>query len=272
LAGRGLGEMVAFVGGLGAFLGGARASACGNRCALRMGYGDYSYSTDKTQGHTRNYYIDKFRVPSDFGSMGSPTQKSTDGIPAEGIAQLEGPLARQPGAPEDPRVLEASGAIYPWDPNYVDPETALESLADVDDDDVADSAFQQFRAASAAERGSALSTFSIAAEKRDKIFQMTFSEKRILTLSGQLENEGARLAKKKSFPMFTPSGQPQTEIPGKPFMDSIGAADYIDMSTDVAKGEYKSAMSPEEPKYKIGGGSTPSAPALGSGQKQLGSA
>lgn len=204
----------------------------------RMGYGDYSYSTDKTKGHVQQYYVDKFRVASDFGRGSAPTDdgdavlgrtaKGAALMPTGGVPQPVDPilLADMSGEDADPRVAESEGAVWRWDAGYADPAFAAESFADVESADVADDAFVAFRAASGGERAAALGSFDAALKYKVAKIQAGFSEKYMLTMEGQYEANYARLQKIKDIVMFTPSGQPATELPGFPYLQSIGAMDF----------------------------------------------
>lgn len=205
-----------------------------------MGYGDYSILTDKTQGHTNNYYIDKFRNIEDFAK--GPPQTLDDAllgrnikggvlVPTEGIPQLEDtPEIRidMDNAVPDPRVAESEGAMYPWDINYKDPKFAPETYADIDDPEVADTALSQFRASVWKDRQASLTAMDFGATARVNRIIDGLDETYMLTLDGQLDVEYAKL-QKVSYPMsFTPYGEPETTIPGKPYLGSVGALDLIE--------------------------------------------
>jgi len=224
------------VGARGAFGGAAIATAAPTAAAStpRMGYGDYSYLTDATKGHVGQYYVDKFRRASDF-SRGVPasaadgllgrTAKGAVAVPAEGIPQLtEGPLAPSPDAAADPRVAEAEGTVWSWDAGYVD--ASLSAVEDTSDEAVAERAFAAFRGSMEATRGAALTRSSKALEATVTRLSGTIGEKALLTLDGQLDAEYSRLQKIKNHPRLTPYGRPQTEIPGRPYVGSVGALDF----------------------------------------------
>lgn len=204
----------------------------------RMGYGDYSYSTDKTKGHVQQYYVDKFRVASDFGRGSAPsddadaalgrTAKGAVLVPAEGVPQPVDPIlaADMSGVDADPRVAESEGQVWPWDAAYPDPEFASSSFADVESEEVADDAFAAFRSGSNDERAAALSAFDAALKYKVAKIEAGFSEKYMLTMEGQYEANYARLQKIKDVCMFTPTGAPATEIPGFPYLQSVGAMDF----------------------------------------------
>lgn len=208
-------------------------------CTTRMGYGDYSYLTDKTKGHVQQYYVDKFRIGQDFTKISINSQsaamlgrdvKGAVYVPIEGIPQVFDPAlptSDEPTAP-DPRLTEATGSVYPWDVNYEDPENADSTFADVSDEEVADNAFAQFRASVAKERGMSLTAMDFGAAARVNRILEGLDESYLLTLDGALEARYARLQKICNPPTFTPTGEPQTEIPGFPYMGSVGAMDFIE--------------------------------------------
>jgi len=212
----------------------ARTSAVGT---VKMGYGDYSYLTDKSQGHMNNYYIDKFRIAADF-IKGQPKSdadaklgrdaKGAVVVPKEGVPQIaDGILARDPSNPEDPRIAESEGAVWEWDRSYVDPALAPESYADVNDAQIIDDSFQRFRDASAAERGRMLTAQDLGSTLKNKLrLQNGFDEKTLLTLEGQHDRLHALTEHIMEVPFLTPTGAPQTEIPGTPYLPSVGALDF----------------------------------------------
>lgn len=224
------------VGARTAFSGGAVSTTPPVRAAAtsRMGYGDYSYVTDLTKGHTQQYYVDKFRRSSDFtrgvpasdgDAMLGRTAKGSIAVPADGIPQLpDGPLARSPDAPADPRVAEADGTVWSWDASYVDP--AFSAVEDTNDEAVADAAFAAFRGSMAGPRGAALAASGKALEATVTRLSGTISEKALLTLDGQLDAEYSRLQKIKVHPTLSPTGLPQTEVPGTAYLGSVGALDF----------------------------------------------
>lgn len=214
----------------------------GARVAVRpvapsMKYGDYTYSTDKTKGHVQQYYVDKFRVASDF-SKGVPasdadavlgrTAKGAVAVPVEGVPQItEGPLARDPSNPVDPRVAEAEGVVWPWDAGYQDPKFAKSTFADVDDSSVAEDAFLAFRDSCSSIRGSMLTRQDFNATLRNKVrIERGLSESFMLTLDGQHDRLHAMAERLKTPTFLTPYGEPTTEIPGMPYTSSIGALDF----------------------------------------------
>lgn len=210
----------------------SRTHTSGNN-TVRMGYGDYSILTDKTQGHTNNYYIDKFRIASDFAKAPAKTDadaflgrdaKGAVLVPEEGIPQItEGALARDTASPEDPRVAESKGAVWEWDAGYSEPEV----FADTSDATVSEDAFLAFRDASAAERGAALTAQDLGAALRNKMrLENGFSENFLLTLEGQHDRLHALVERITEVPFLTPIGNYQTEIPGMPYMGSVGALDF----------------------------------------------
>lgn len=202
-----------------------------------MKYGDYSYLLDKTKGHVGQYYVDKFRVAADF-IKGVPASdadaflgrdaKGAVLVPKEGIPQEIDPIlgGRDESAPEDPRVAESEGAVYPWDRNYKDPKFDASTYADTDDEEVVENAFQAFRASVSSERGASLTSFDFATQIKVKKLKGGLSERYMLSLDGQLDREYARLQKIADMPFLNPTGMPQTEIPGTPYAGSVGALDF----------------------------------------------
>lgn len=223
-----------------------------------MGYGDYSYTTDKTKGHVQQYYVDKFRVASDF-SRGAPAsdddavlgrdRKGAVAVPTEGIPQPVDPIldADMYLVPEDPRVAESKGAVYPWDVDYVDPEYEPENYADVEDDEVSDSAFAAFRQASQAERGNALGELDAALKYQVEKIKGGLSESLLLTMEGKYLANYARLQKVANVMQYSPiSGAPQTEIPGIPYLPGIGALDFMPVPGEEKSGAFWAAPTPSE--------------------------
>jgi len=240
----------AFVGSSG-FVGGSGLKSCSSLCktksSLKMGYGDYSISTDKTQGHTNNYYVDKFRTKSDFGvkklssdaqaSMLGRTGKGAVTVPKYGIPQMDDDvLGFGPDSMMDPRIAESEGAVYRWDPNYVDESKTLASCADIDDEDVASNAFSAYSGSMVAERAKMLmrckqaTEYAIAAIKGGEL-----DEIQLLTATGQRRAQFARTEKIANIMTFTPTGQPMTEIPGTNYLPAVGAMDFIETSDVVGK-------------------------------------
>eukprot|EP00178_Gracilaria_changii_P017714 TRINITY_DN504_c0_g2_i1.p1 TRINITY_DN504_c0_g2~~TRINITY_DN504_c0_g2_i1.p1 ORF type:complete len:336 (-),score=46.19 TRINITY_DN504_c0_g2_i1:2075-2965(-) len=205
--------------------------------APRMGYGKYSYITDKTKGHVNQYYVDKFRTIADF-SKGIPAsmadamvgrdQKGRVKVPAEGIPQPLDPALppRVEDVAPDPRIAEAEGVLYPWDPNYVNPEFAPESFGNTEDSEIVEDAFQKFRSSIAEERTSALTAMDFGAVARKQRIKAGLDEKYLLCLDGALDATYARLQNIADPMVFSPYGEPQTEIPGMPFTPSVGAMDF----------------------------------------------
>lgn len=205
----------------------------------RMGYGDYSYQTDRTKGHVQQYYVDKFRIASDFTKRGPQTpadamlgrdMKGALYVPLEGIPQELDPALPTSDEPTavDPRLAEATGELYRWDINYSDPEWAPETFADVSDEETAETAFQRFRASVSAERGQAITAMDFGAAARVQGIKEGLDEKYLLCLDGSLDATYARLQKISNPPMLSPTGTPQTEIPGFPYLGSVGAMDFVD--------------------------------------------
>jgi hypothetical protein len=220
--------------------------------ATRMGYGDYSYSTDKTKGHVQQYYVDKFRVVGDF-VRGTPRSdadamlgRSAKGgvlVPKGGVPQPVDPilLADVTGVPEDPRIAESEGSTWEWDSGYLNPEFAASTYADVDDEEVSARAFAAFRTASSAERGAVLGELDAALKFRVEKILDGFSEEYMLTLEGQHEANYARLQHIKDVVMFTPDGQPWASIPGFPYLPPVGAMDFMPISVNKS---WKTLASP----------------------------
>eukprot|EP00183_Erythrolobus_madagascarensis_P006063 CAMPEP_0185844526 /NCGR_PEP_ID=MMETSP1354-20130828/657_1 /TAXON_ID=708628 /ORGANISM="Erythrolobus madagascarensis, Strain CCMP3276" /LENGTH=285 /DNA_ID=CAMNT_0028544205 /DNA_START=47 /DNA_END=904 /DNA_ORIENTATION=+ len=241
---------------------GAKPRAFSRQC-VRAGYGDYSYSTDKTQGHLNNYYIDKYRTTSDLGTKHSlagaePAMgRNAKGgvlVPKFGIPQMDDDvLGFGPDSMVDPRIAEAEGSQYPWDPAYVDESKTLASCADIDDPAVSDNAFSSFLSASSVERSQMILACERATESTIKeIKSGMVDEMTMLSASGQRLAQYARTEKIATLPMWTPTGEPQTEIPGTPFKESIGALDYQSTS-DVIGTETMGAFwktPTEAPTYK----------------------
>lgn len=184
------------------------------------------------------YYIDKFRTVSDFG-RGVPLYASTPmlgrgimggvEVPKEGIKQVFDPAlptSDEPTAP-DPRLVEASG-LYPWDSDYVDPEWRADTFANMSDDEIADQSFQEFRASVSESRGMALTAMDFGATARVERIIGGIDEKELLTLDGALDVNYARLQKISNPATLNPTGSPQTEIPGIPYLTSVGAMDFIE--------------------------------------------
>lgn len=231
--------------------------------AVRMGYGDYSYLTDKTKGHVNQYYVDKFRTISDF-ARGVP-QSAGDAmlgrnlkggvyIPSEGIPQLvdtpEIPILSN--VEPDPRIVETEGSLYPWDINYVKPEFQPDTYQDLDDPDVADDALAKFRSSVAMDRSAALSAMDFGAAARiNRLKKGTMEESYMMTLDGQLDIEYAKVEKIAFIPSLNPTGIPQTEIPGYPYLKAVGALDFQGSSSIAF---WKSDDAPVEKSYKKSSG------------------
>lgn len=227
----------------------------------RMGYGDYSYLTDKTKGHVNQYYVDKFRIASDFArgvySLGDAKlgrdKKGRVIVPEKGIPQeFDSALPeRDETAPPDPRIAEAEGATFFWDPAYVDPKFSPDSFVNVDDPTVADDAFQKFRASVNEERGAALSRMDFGAVERKRRIRAGLDEKYLLCLDGSLDVRYAVLQDIADPPTFTPTGEPQTEIPGQPFTGSVGAIDFmLTPGEEIAFWKLAQNKEVEDVKYK----------------------
>lgn len=162
-----------------------------------MGYGSYSYITDKTQGHTNQYYVDKFRRVEDLAKFTSPlsdddaaigrTAKGTVKVPKQGIPEPRDSALPpiDPTAPEDPRIAEAEGSVYPWDSSFQNSEFDSSTYADINDEEVSSDAFYQFRKAMTDTRGGALSDVNSRLKYRNERFKAGLDDKYILTLDGQ---------------------------------------------------------------------------------------
>lgn len=251
----------------GASVSAATASSAG---AVRMGYGDYSYANDKTKGHVGQYYVDKFRVASDF-SRGAPATladaplgrniKGGKLVPIEGIPQqMDAALPPfDPNVAPDPRIAEAEGAVYPWDVNYVDPQFAADTYADLDDDELSATALAEFRASMISSRTAALSAMDFGAVARVNRIKGGMDERYLLTLDGALDVRYAKAQKVASPMTFTPTGQPQTEIPGIPYLGSVGALDFKSKPGDSVA-FWGSQEVKDRPYKKPSGASTPDLP------------
>lgn len=202
-----------------------------------MGYGAYSFNTDKTKGHVQQYYVDKFRVLSDF-AKGPPKTiadaklgrniKGGVAVPERGIPQEIDPVLQTAEPMTDPRIAEAEGSVYEWDINFANPAFLPETYADVNDDAVAEDAFAKFRGSMVDSRTKMLTAMDFGAAARIQRIKEGLDERYLLSLDGALDVTYARLQKIADLPTFTPTGQPQTEIPGIPFMGSVGALDMIE--------------------------------------------
>ncbi|KAI0563907.1 hypothetical protein FGB62_32g243 [Gracilaria domingensis] len=249
-----------------------RFSQCVNLQLFAYGLWRLQLSTDKTKGHVNQYYVDKFRILTDFTKRGpsNPSDamlgrdiKGRILVPTEGIPQPFDPALppRDETATPDPRIAEAEGVSYPWDPNYVDPKFAPGTYADCEDEAIADDAFQKFRSAVAEQRTSALTAMDFGAVARKQRIRAGLDEKYLLCLDGALDAAYARLQDISDPPMFTPYGEPQTEIPGQPFTASVGAMDF--QTTPGEKIDFWSSETSEtiEPSYKRpSGANTPELP------------
>lgn len=235
-----------------------------------MGYGAYSYLTDKSKGHVNQYYVDKFRTITDFArgvpqSLGDALVgrniKSGVLVPSKGIPQLvdtpEIPILSDVEA--DPRIAETDGSLYPWDIKYVNPKFGADTYQDLNDPDVADDALAKFRSSVAMDRSAALTAMDFgAAERINRLKKGTMEESYMLTLDGQLDIEYAKVEKIAFIPSLNPTGIPQTEIPGYPYLKAVGALDFQD-SPGIAF--WKSDDAPGEKSYKKpSGADTPELP------------
>ena len=239
----------------------------------RMGYGDYSYVTDKTKGHVQQYYVDKFRVASDFGRGMAPASdadavlgrdaKGAVLIPEGGVPQPVDDIlkADMSEVPEDPRVAESKGAVYAWDAGFEDPAFAPESYADLEDEDVAENAFAAFREANQAERGAVLGQMDAALKQKIAKIKGGFSENYLLSMEGKYEANYARLQKIAEPMLFSPiSGKPQTELPGFPYMPAVSALDFQPKPGDEVNGAFWKEDAPKLNYQKPMGADTPELP------------
>lgn len=202
--------------------------------ALRMGYGDYSYLTDETKGHVGQYYVDKFRIASDFG-RGAPktqadaligrTMKGGVLVPKQGIPQEIDPMLLSEEKMVDPRIAESEGEVYSWDRSFKD-KYGGKKQTDLDDKEVMDGAFSEFRSSLAEERGKTLKAMNFGAAARMERIRAGFEEKYLCCLDGALDVAYARLQKISNPVTLSPAGEPQTEIPGFPYMGSVGAMNF----------------------------------------------
>lgn len=203
-----------------------------------MGYGSYSYLTDKTKGHVNQYYVDKFRIAADF-AKGSPrseadaklgrTAKGGVFVPSKGIPQErdEALPPIDPTVTPDPRIAESEGAVYEWDLYYKDPKFDASTYADTEDEEVAIDAFAKFRGYVSAERGSSLTRMNFGAVARVQRVKAGLDESYLMTLDGMLDARYAYFQKIDDPAVLSPTGTPQTEIPGTPYLKSVGAMDFI---------------------------------------------
>jgi hypothetical protein len=245
---------------------------------VRAKYGDYSYSTDKTKGHVQQYYVDKFRVATDF-SRGLGPKTDADGvlgrdakgrqiIPNGGVPQPVDPIlfADMTGVPADPRIADAEGVLYPWDNQYEDPAFAVDTYANVEDESVSDNAFAAFRAASSLERAESLRAAEAGREFLVEKIKGGLSESYLLSMEGKYVANYARLQNIKNVLQFTPTGAPQSQLPGFDYLPSIGAMDFIATPAAVggqASGAFWKAAEPVSatPVYKAPlGASAPELP------------
>lgn len=236
------------------------AAAPARRATTTMGYGDYSYLTDSTKGHVNQYYVDKFRNVYDFAkgqpaseqdAMVGRNMKNGPKVPVEGIKQLDESYTSivpiSDDVVPDPRIEESEGSLYPWDPNYQNPEFAASTFADVNSDIVATDAFAKFRGSLSEERAMAISALDYQANLYNKkvtsMNQSPFDEEYISCLEGQLDVEYVKLQKLGSPATLNPTGIPQTEIPGFPYMPAVGALDF--MKKDETELAFWKADTPE---------------------------
>lgn len=215
-----------------------RQAPTSSSTAPRMGYGAYSYQTDKTKGHVNQYYVDKFRIAADF-VKGAPASQADAKlgrnmkggvlVPERGIPQPidTSVLPIDPNATPDPRIAEHEGVVFPWDKNYVDPKFGADTYADCEDPDTVESAFASFRGSMVEERGSSLSFMNFGAAARVQRIKAGLDVDYLCSLDGQLDARYARLQKIDDPAVLSPTGVPQTEIPGTSLLRSVGAMDFI---------------------------------------------
>lgn len=196
-----------------------------------MGYGSYSYLTDKTQGHTNQYYIDKFRRAEDAGRFISPssdddamfgcTAKGTIKVPKQGIPEPRDSALPpiDPTAPEDPRIAEAEGSLYPWDARFNNPDSDSSDYEDINDEQVSADSFSEFRKAVSDLRGDSLSNIDSRALHRRQRLKAGLDETYMLTIDGQHDIRHMRTEK-----MANPSVVSRTET-GYP--QPVSALDFI---------------------------------------------
>lgn len=175
-----------------------------------MKYGDYSYLTDRTGGPTGNYYIDKARNSTDFAKNGAPRDegatyigRDTKGrinIPKEGIPQEIDDILKPDDSVEkmvDPRIAEAEGTVYRWDPGFVD-TSFTDGLTDTNDEEAVDNEFARFRGLMSAQRGAMLSEVNRGIAAKVKEIMSGLDEEYLLTVPGKWDVEYARLQKLKN--------------------------------------------------------------------------
>lgn len=169
-----------------------------------MGYGDYSFSTDKTAGHVQRPYVDNLRSPGGRlkGLMASVDSKTFGGsskgqvnVPKEGVPQLEDSelIPIDKSAPPDPRLAETEGKLYFWDPEYPKPEFDSSTFSKLDDDEVSSNAMAEFRSSVSAERSAALSSYEQGTKARIQNLKEGLDDTYKLTMDGQLAMSYARV-------------------------------------------------------------------------------
>lgn len=194
--------------------------------------------------------MDKFRIASDFGRFSAPRSdadavlgrdaKGAVLVPKNGVPQEVDDVlkADMSGVAEDPRVAESEGKVWAWDRGFEDPEFAADTFADIDDAAVADQAFASYMGQSQAERGRMLSGLDASLDFRVKKIQAGLSENFLLSMEGKYEANYGRLQKIKETPQFTPTGAPQTEIPGFDYLGGIGALDFMEPAINERNGAF----------------------------------
>nr|ATG31125.1 LRC5 [Griffithsia pacifica]5Y6P_E1 Chain E1, LRC5 [Griffithsia pacifica]5Y6P_F1 Chain F1, LRC5 [Griffithsia pacifica] len=242
-----------------------------NSSTPRMGYGAYSYITDKTKGHVNQYYVDKFRIASDW-TKGTPktqadavlgrTFKGAVLVPTEGIPQEFDPAIapRDNTVDPDPRIAESEGEVYPWDINYFDPQFLPSAYSDVNDPETVDSSFADFRSSMWESRRESLTAQDFGAVARVQRIKNGLDEKYLMTLDGMLDARYARFQKIAEPAVLSPTGTPMTEIPGTPYLGSVGAMDFI-AQEEESVAFWKSGPSTTPVNYKRpSGAQTPNLP------------
>lgn len=213
------------------------------------------------------YYVDKFRIASDFG-RGTPkteadaligrTMKGGIFVPKQGIPQEIDPILLSEEKMVDPRIAESEGEMYPWDRSFKD-KYGGDNKTDMNDETVIDEAFAQFRGSLAEERGKKLTAMDSGAAARVERIRAGFEEKYLYCLDGALDVAYARLQKISNPMTLTSTGEPQTEIPGFPYMASVGAMNF-QQGPAGSLTFWKTDQAKEAPYMKPSGADTPEMP------------
>lgn len=193
--------------------------------ALSASRSNYSVSTSVTMGYG-DYQL---FIKTDTSPSSAKSASGSVVVPKEGIPQPVDPLLAvdMSNAPEDPRVTEALGKVYDWNGKVAQSALDVSGMGDIDDEATSSSSFAAFRRTSSADRAKLLAAMEAGRRHRLEKIQAGFSENYLLTMEGKLEANYARIQKIGNMPGFTATGQPQTDIPGKPFMRGIGALDFM---------------------------------------------